>query len=252
MAIQLDLGGKVALVTGGSRGIGAAVCVRLAEAGCDIAFTYHPEEDKPDILCQDLLERGVKAVHFAADVTDGQRAKEVVESVIELAGEIDIMVCNAGIAHNQVLWKMDHEEWSKVIDVNLTGSVNYLMPFSLHARQHPARRSVVFISSINGIRGKRGLAAYSASKAGIIGLARTAAKDLACWQVNCNVIAPGMVDTEMVANLPEAVRATAIAETLTGRIAAPGDIADAVLFVASGLASHITGAVIPVDGGQLI
>ena len=252
MSIEIDLSGKVALVTGGSTGIGRAICLRLAEAGANIAFTWSPVEEAPLELCQTLRDLGVKVLDFQADVSDNDMAVEVVDSIVHEFGELDMLVCNAGISKDSVLWKIDNNDWREVIAVNLDGAINHLIPFSRLARNNPKPRSIVLISSINALRGKRGQAAYAASKAGLIGLARSAAKDLGLWQVTCNVIAPGMVDTDMISGLSKEVIDKAKSETLDGRIATPREVADVALFLSSAMSRHITGVVIPVDGGQLL
>ncbi|MDP7001045.1 MAG: SDR family NAD(P)-dependent oxidoreductase [Candidatus Poseidoniaceae archaeon] len=252
MSIEIDLSGKVALVTGGSAGIGREICLRLAEAGADIAFTWPPSEDAPVEMCRTIRGLGVKVLDFQADVSDDEMAVVVVDSIAREFGELDILVCNAGISKDSVLWKMDISDWREVIAVNLDGAVNHLIPFSGLARNNPKPRSIILVSSINALRGKRGQAAYAASKAGLIGLARSAAKDLGRWQVTCNVIAPGMVDTEMISGLSKEVIESAKSETLNGRIATPRDIADVALFLSSDMSRHNSGAMIPVDGGQLL
>ena len=247
-----DLRDSVALVTGGSSGIGLAICERLAAAGADIALTHHPSEGEPRLACDAVESKGVRCLAFAADVRDADAATEIFASVESELGGVDILVCNAGTTRDAVLWKTSISDWDEVISVNLTGAFNYLRQKASLSRRNPKPRSTVLISSINGIRGKFAQSAYSASKAGLIGLGRSAAKDLGRWGPRVNIVAPGMTLTEMTADLPEQVIETAAAEALDDRLTEPTDIAEAVLFLSAGTSRHITGVVLPVDGGQLL
>jgi 3-oxoacyl-[acyl-carrier protein] reductase len=248
----IDLEGKVALVTGGSRGIGLTICEHLAAAGADVAFTYHPNEMEPSIACETIEVHGRRSLALAADVSDSEIAATCFSTVESELGSVDILVCNAGIVRDSVLWKASKSEWDEVLSVNLSGAFNYLNQLAIQARKNPKPRSVVLISSINGIRGKFAQTAYSASKSGLIGLGRSAAKDLGKWGTRVNIVAPGMVLTELTDSLPKEIIQNAKNETLDGRLTKVSDVADAVLFLSSEMSEHITGVVLPVDGGQLL
>lgn len=249
--MDLGLDGKAALVTGGNRGIGAAVVLALARQGCDVAFVDREGADAAEGVAAQLRELGRRAMPIEADVSDFAAAGQAVDSVVATFGRLDILVCNAGIARDAVVWKMTEEQWDTVIDTNLKGCFNYNRAA---AQIFKERRSgkIVNISSINGLRGKFAQANYAASKGGMIALTKTLAKELGKFGVNVNCVAPGMVMTEMTASLaPEFVDA-AIGETVLGRIATPEDVASVVVFLCSDASRHVTGEVIKVDGGQYI
>ena len=229
-----------ALVTGAGRGIGAAVARTLAHdawvAGLDTKF---PDPDGP------------ASVEFTADVTNPDA---IAGAITKIAGErdgLDWVVCAAGIIRDRVSWKMSDDDWAQVIAVNLTGAFNTARAVAPLLRRS-TRGRLVFISSINGIRGRFGQANYAASKAGLVGLARSLALELARDHVTVNVIAPGFIDTPMTQSLPDQVVARAVAHTPLGRLGSPADIAAAVRFLCSEGAGFVTGAVLPVDGGQLL
>jgi 3-oxoacyl-[acyl-carrier protein] reductase len=242
--VDLALSGKVALITGAGRGIGAAVARSLAAEGCALALLdQEPGEEAHGIA-------GSAAVRtITADVRDTERATEVIAEVVAAFGRVDILVCSAGITRDAISWKLTEREWDDVMDVDLKGCFNYCRAAA------PALRAVgdgriVNISSINGLRGKVGQANYAAAKAGMIGLSRTLARELGRWGTTVNVVAPGLVETPLTRDLPAQIRDAALTETVLGRIAQPDDVADAVVFLCSSRARHITGAVLRVDGGQ--
>ncbi len=242
---------RVALVTGGSRGIGAAVCLELARHGCDIALTHVGDEERAAGVQAAVAELGRRAEIFEADASDSARAAAVVGETDERLGRLDFLVCNAGITRDGVLWKMSDEAWSRVLAVNLTGYFNHIREAGRIFKDR-RRGRIVNITSINGLRGKYGQANYTAAKGGVIALTKTAARELGKFNVTVNAVAPGMVATEMAANLAPEFREAAIRETLLGRLAAPEDIAAVVAFLCSDGARHITGEVIKVDGGQYL
>jgi len=249
--LELGIKNKVALVTGGSRGIGAAICRLLAEEGVDVALTCSSRVQDAERVAEEIRALGRRAAVFQADVADFKRAEEVVAQVAEKLGGLDILVCNAGVTWDGVVWKMTEEQWDKVIDTNLKGYFNYNRAASrLLKERHWGR--IVNLSSINGLRGKFAQVNYSASKGGIIAMSKALAKELGKFNVTVNVVAPGMVRTEMAENIPQEFIDKAINETVLGRIADPRDVAEAVVFLCSERARHITGEVIKVDGGQYI
>lgn len=245
-----ELAGQAALVTGAGRGIGAAIAREFARAGCDVALVEFGAFDEAQSLADELRRSGRRAVAIRADVSDVGAAERAVAAAVEAFGRLDHLVCNAGITRDAMIWKMTEEAWDQVIDVNLKGCFAYCRAVAglFRAQQHGR---IVNIASINGLRGKAGQANYAASKAGIMALTRTLARELGPKGVNVNCVAPGMVRTEMAAKLPPAVLEKAIAETALGRIAEPEDVARVVVFLCSEAARHITGEVIRVDGGQL-
>ena len=249
--MDLGLEGKAAVVTGGSRGIGAAVCLELARLGCDVALTYRGRVDAATEVAGRIEKMGRRALPLQADVADFAATEVTVAKVLDTFGRLDILVCNAGITWDGVIWKMTEQQWDAVIATNLKGYFNYNRAA---ARIFKDQRSgkIVNISSINGLRGKFAQSNYAASKAGNIALTKSLARDLGKFNVNVNCVAPGMVLTEMAANLAPEFLNAAVKETVLGRIAASEDVADVVAFFCSDRSRHVTGEVIKVDGGQYI
>jgi len=234
-----DLDGRCAIVTGGARGIGQAIAAALAKAG---AVVHVADMVQPDGVDGEVLN------FHSCDIASAQAIRDVMDNI---AGPISILVNNAGITRDRSLMKMSDEEWSDVISVNLTGAFNMMR--AVAPRMVGADGgSIVNVSSINGIRGKFGQANYAASKAGLIGLTKTAARELGPKGITVNVIAPGMVMTEMARALPQDTLDRAIGETALNQLAEPADIAAAALFLASDAARMITGQVLQVDAGQYI
>ena len=231
---------RTALVTGGGSGIGRAIVEALAAdawvTALDVAFPH-----------------GAGAAHRqdAVDVTDSAAVTGAVAEVARERGGLDWVVCAAGLSRDHVSWKMPDEDWDAVLDVNLTGVFRTARAAAPHLRKSAAGR-LVFVGSINGLRGKFGQANYAAAKAGLIGLARSLALELARDRVTVNVVAPGFVDTPMTEALPERMRAGAIARTPLGRSGRPEEVAAAVRFLCAEGSGFITGTVLPVDGGQLL
>ncbi len=249
--MDLLLAGKVAIVTGGARGIGRAIALELATEGAEIAIVDLKIAAEAQNVVAEINKLGRRALAIQADVTDFARAGQVVEEVISGLGRLDILVNNAGIHQNRPIWEMEVEQWDDVVNVNLKGTFNYIHAVSWHFRQQKSGK-IVSISSIHGLRGREAGPNYSAAKAGIIGLSKSAARDLGPYGVNVNVVAPGITDTDMVQALPPDVRNGFVAQIVMGRIGQPEDIAHMVTFLCSGKAGHITGEVIKVDGGQYI
>lgn len=231
---------RTAVVTGAGRGIGRAIVERLAAdawvAGVDVAF--------PD-------GAGAAQLALNANVADSVAMEKAVEKITAERGVIDWVVCAAGITRDNVSWKMRDDDWTAVVAVNLTGAFNTARAVAPVLRRSPAGR-LVFISSINGIRGSFGQTNYAAAKAGMIGLARSLALELARDGVTVNVVAPGFIDTAMTRRLPDELRARARDRTPLGRCGAVDDVAHAVRFLCDDATGFITGAVLPVDGGQLL
>ena len=246
--MKVDLGGKVALVTGGSRGIGKAVAGRLAAAGATVALV---DVVDPDLVQAAAQEIGGGAIAVQANVTDSDQVSAAVSQVEEALGPIDVLVNNAGITRDGLLIRMSEADWGAVLDVNLKGV--FIMTKAV-ARGMMKRRSgrVVNIASVVGITGNAGQANYSASKAGVIGFTKTVAKELASRNVLVNAVAPGFIDTDMTKALPEAAREALLKLVPLGRLGSAENVADAVLFLSSDLASYVTGQVVVVDGGMVM
>jgi 3-oxoacyl-[acyl-carrier protein] reductase len=245
------LRGKVALVTGGSRGIGRAIVMELAAASADVAFTYRQNAEKAGEVVDQLKGMGRRGLAFQADVVDFAAAQRVVEQVIAAWGQLNILINNAGIHQNEVIWAMNEAQWDEVLDVNLKGAFNYIRAVAPIFRQQRAGR-IVSIASIHGLRGRQAGPNYSAAKAGVIGLTKSVARDLGPYGVNVNAVAPGITETDMVRALSPELKDRFVAEIVLGRMGQPEDVAYLVVFLCSDKARHITGEVIKVDGGQYI
>jgi len=249
--VELGLKGKGAIVTGGGSGIGAAIAQTLAREGCNVAVVDRRPDAEVRTVVDRIEELGARGLGLQADVSSFEGAGEVVEGVVEEFGRLDIMVCNAGITWDGVIWKMTEQQWDQVIGVNLKGYFNYNKAAALHFKEMKYGK-IVNISSINGMRGKFAQANYAASKGGVIALSKSLAKELGRFNVNVNVVAPGMVLTDMMEALAPEFKASALAETVLGRFATPEDCASLVAFLCSDMSRHVTGEVIKVDGGQYI
>ena len=232
-----EIDGAIALVTGAAGDIGAAICSALETQGARVVGA--------DISTREGAEL------VPCDVTDRDQVDALCTSVATEHGGLDFVVHCAGITRDRVLWKLEDEEWGAVIRVNLDSAFFALRAAAPYLRES-ARGSVVMISSINGERGKLGQSNYAASKAGLIGFAKSAARELGRDGVRVNVVAPGFIETAMTESLSEVIKEKAIAETVLGRAGRPNDVAGAVLFLCSGFARHVTGQVLRVDGGQLM
>ncbi|MBM3327863.1 MAG: beta-ketoacyl-ACP reductase [Calditrichaeota bacterium] len=245
------LKGKTAIVTGGSLGIGASVALKLASDGADVALNYRKHADEAEAVAEQIRTMGRRALVIQADTSSFADAEAMVARVKAEWGRVDILVCNAGITRDAVLWKMTEEQWDAVIGTNLKGYFNYVRAAAPVMREQKYGR-IVCVTSINGLRGKFGQSNYAASKAGIHGLVKSAAKELGRSGVTVNAVAPGMILTDMMAALPEEVKQKAVDETAVGRLGEPDDIAHVVSFFCSDFAKHVTGEIIKVDGGQYI
>lgn len=251
MTVYPELKDRVAIVTGASMGIGAAVARALGTQGCKVAVNYRRHASEAETLTAAIIAAGGQAKAFACDVADSAQVQSMVDQVKAHFGGLDILVNNAGINRDGVSWKMTDEQWDTVIATNLKGCFNFVRAAAPQFREKKSGR-IVNMTSINGMRGKFGQINYSASKAGIIGLTKSLARELGASNVNVNAVAPGLIETDMVATMPEEAKAKSMAETVLGRLGSPDDVAAVVLFLCSDGARHITGEVIKVDGGQYI
>jgi 3-oxoacyl-[acyl-carrier protein] reductase len=239
MAEFCSLGGRTALVTGGSRGIGRAIAASLAEAGATVVIGYRSGADEAAEVADEVGGRAVQA-----DVSDPEEAKRLVEE----AGDVDVLVNNAGVTRDGLLARMSDEDWRTVLDTNLGGTFNTCRAVT---RGMMKRRSgaIVNVSSIVGVHGNPGQTNYSASKAGIIGFTKALARELGSRGVRANVVAPGYISTRLTNELPEELQQSMLASTPLGRFGDPEDVAGAVRFLASDAAAFVTGEVLLVDGG---
>ena len=240
------LKGKTAIVTGGSRGIGAAICKRFAEQGANIALLYAGNTQKAEETKAALLEMGVKAEAYQCNVADAEQVAAVCKQIIKDFGGVDILVNNAGITKDKLVPMMKVPDFDSVVDTNLKGAfymIKQLYPVFMKQKSG----KIINISSVSGLMGNPGQTNYSASKAGLIGLTKSVAKELASRNVNCNAIAPGFVATDMTENLSE--NNALVDHIPMKRFAQPEDIANLALFLASDQSDYITGEVIRIDGG---
>ncbi|MGQ9583185.1 MAG: SDR family NAD(P)-dependent oxidoreductase [Thermoplasmatota archaeon] len=247
----MELDGRVAIVTGGSMGIGRAVCLALAREGASVALNYRRHDAEAREVVGEVEALGRRGLAVRADVASFRDAEEMVRTVLKELGGLHILVCNAGVNWDGVIWKMTEEQWDTVIATNLKGYFNYNRA-AAGVFKDQRYGKIVNISSINGLRGKFGQVNYSASKGGEIAMTKALARELGKFNVNVNCVAPGMVMTEMARKIPPEFLEKAIDETVLGRLATPDDIANVVVFLCSDRARHITGEVIKVDGGQYI
>ncbi len=242
---------KRAFVTGGSSGIGKCIAETLACDGCDVGVFYlgEPDDGRPVVDC--IEAAGRRAWSMVGDVRDASSVNEAVESFASMAGGIDVLVNCAGIFRDSVIWKMTDEQWQDVLDVDLSGVFFGCRAAVPIMRQHGGG-AIVNISSINGMRGKFGQTNYSAAKAGVIGLTKSLAKEVARFDITVNAVAPGLIETPILEAMSPAAKEAAVGEILLGRPGRVEDVADAVSFLCSDRARFITGEVLRVDGGQYI
>jgi 3-oxoacyl-[acyl-carrier protein] reductase len=247
----VNLEGKVAVVTGASRGIGRAIALELARFGASVVVNYNRSADAASEVVATIEEEGGEAVAVQADVGDLDQATRLVQSAIDTFGGIDILVNNAGTTRDQLLMLMSEDDWDTVLRTNLKGIFNCC---KAAARKMMRQRSgrIVNISSVSGIAGQGGQTNYAASKAGVIGFTKSLAKELGARNVTVNAVAPGFVPTDLTADLSEDLVQRAIEVTPLGRMGQPEEVAYAVVFLASDMASFITGEVLTVDGGLVM
>ena len=240
---------KIALVTGAGRGIGRAIAIAFAEEGAEVIINYNGSEQRAKEVKQTIEENGGKASIYKCNVSDFEACETMIREIVKEHGHLDILVNNAGITKDGLIMKMKEEDFDRVLNVNLKGTFNTIRH---SARQMLKQRSgkIINISSVSGILGNVGQANYAASKAGVIGLTKTMARELGSRGITVNAIAPGFVDTEMTEVLSEEIRENACKQIILGRFGKPEDIANAAVFLASDKADYITGQVISVDGGM--
>lgn len=245
------LDGKVALVTGAGRGIGKQIALTLAEKGATVIVNFNGSKGKAQETVQEIEAKGGKAQMYQCDVSDMTSCGEMIAELIKAYGRIDILVNNAGITRDNLLMRMSEEEFDEVIRVNLKGCFNTMKHVSRYMLKQKGGR-IINISSVTGLIGNAGQANYCASKAGVIGLTKSAARELGSRGITVNAIAPGFIETEMTAVLSEKLKETMTEQTLLKRTGSAKEVAAVAAFLASEDASYITGQVISVDGGMVL
>jgi 3-oxoacyl-[acyl-carrier protein] reductase len=243
------LDGKIALVTGASRGIGAAIAARLAADGAAVVVNYAGSQDAANAVVAGIVEAGGRAVAIQADVSIPEACSQLVADAVAEFGSLDILVNNAGITRDSLIVRMTDEDWDDVIATDLTG-VFSMSRAAAKIMMKARTGSIVNIASVVGIAGNPGQANYAAAKAGVIGLTKSVARELASRNVRCNAVAPGFIETDMTAGLSEIQRAAIAAGVAMGRFGSGEDVASAVSFLASDDAAYVTGQVLAVDGGM--
>lgn len=247
----MSMEGMTALVTGGSRGIGRAICLELARRGAAVAVNYAGNEAAAQETVEACCAMGVKAIAFKADVADPAACDSLIQAVKEQFGSLDILVNNAGITKDGLLMTAKPEDLDRVLDTNLKGAYFCMKAASkVMMRQRFGR--IINLSSVVGLRGNPGQTSYAASKAGVLGLTKAAAKELAGRNITVNAVAPGMIDTDMTAVLPEKAKEAMLSTIPMGRPGQPEDVARAVAFFAEKEAAYITGQTLCVDGGMAV
>lgn len=242
------LDGKIALVTGSSRGIGRAIALELARQGCKVVVNYRANASAAGAVVEEIRGRGGEALAVGADVSDFDQARQLVEATLEAYGTVDILVNNAGIARDTLLMRMSEQDWDAVIDTNLKGAFNCIKAVQRTMLRKRSGR-IINVGSVVGITGNAGQANYAAAKAGLIGLTKALGKELGSRNITVNLVAPGFIQTDMTADLSEKIVEQAVALIPLGSMGQPEDVASAVAFLASESASYITGQVLCIDGG---
>ena len=249
--MTLDLTGKAALVTGGTRGIGRAIVEALAGAGARVAFTYRASADTAGALERELAGRGAEVFGLQGDAGDPAHAEAAVQAVVDRWGSLDVLVLNAGITRDNLLLRMSEEEWDAVLDTNLKSAFHFCKA-AYRPMMKQRAGSIVTLASVVGVMGNAGQANYAASKGGLIAFTKSLARELAGRGVRANVVAPGYVATDMTSALGEKAQEALQAQIPLGRVGTPKEIASVVTFLASDAASYVTGQVLNVNGGMVM
>lgn len=251
MGNELNLEGKVALVTGASRGIGRAIALALGAKGATVIVNYNGSEEAANKVAEEIKAAGGNAVTYKCNISDYKECEEMVTAILKEHSKVDILVNNAGITKDNLILRMSEEDFDSVVNINLKGAFNTIKHLTKNFLKIKSGK-IINISSVSGVLGNAGQANYSASKAGIIGLTKSVARELSSRNICVNAVAPGFVATDMTAKMSEEVLETARKNIPLLRLGNPEDIANAVLFLASDMGNYITGQVICVDGGMAI
>jgi 3-oxoacyl-[acyl-carrier protein] reductase len=246
---EKQFSGKTAIVTGGSRGIGKAIALELARRGSNVAFNFVRSQEEADKLKSELESMGVRAFAAQCDVANTESAADFVKKVVEEFGKIDFLVNNAGITRDTLVLRMKEEDWDAVLDTNLKGAFNFCKAVLRPMMKNENGGSILNISSISGVMGMLGQANYSASKAGMIGLTKAIAKEVASRNITVNALAPGLIETEMASEMNDEYREKILAQIPLGRLGTSQEIAEIACFMLSDSAKYMTGQVIQPNGG---
>jgi 3-oxoacyl-[acyl-carrier protein] reductase len=251
VTVTLDLLGKIALVTGGSRGIGRATAIKLGAAGAKVAVNYNTSESAAHEVVEAITSEGGEAKAVKADVSKNDEVEAMINGLVKEWGRVDILVNNAGITRDNLMMRMSQEEWDAVMDTNLRSAY-----FCTRAVLRPMLRNrwgrIICLSSVVGLTGNTGQANYAAAKAGLIGFTKSIAREVGARNITANAIAPGFIQTDITAGLPEELKSNILKTIPAERYGQPEDVANAVLFLASDLAAYVTGQVLNVDGGMVM
>ena len=242
---------KVAFVTGASRGIGKAIALEMAKSGADVAVCYSSSSDAAEDVCRQIRQLGRKAVPYRCDVSSMEQCSETIKAAVEEFGQLDILVNNAGITRDNLMLMMKEDDFDSVISTNLKGAFNMMKQAGAYFLKRK-QGTIINISSVSGMMGNAGQVNYAAAKAGVIGMTKSAAKELAGRGITCNAIAPGFIATDMTDKLSDKQKEAVTDAIPLKRMGQPEDIAHLAVFLASPLANYITGEVIKVDGGIYI
>lgn len=245
----MKLAGKTAIVTGGSRGIGRAIALKLADLGANIVINYTSSPDKAEAVVEEIKELGREAIALKADVSNGEEVKNLIKEVEKKFDTIDLLINNAGITKDALFIRMKEEDWDRVLDINLKGTYNCTKAVTRKMMKQKSGK-IVNLTSVVGVTGNAGQANYAASKAGVIGFTKSVAKELGVKGINVNAVAPGFIQTDMTDVLSDDIKENLMTQIPMKRLGSPEEVADVVAFLCTEESKYITGQVIHIDGGM--